>query len=132
MILKDSLLYAAACAGDDLKKFIIERMRAEGATELAIEAVFDNEAGGLVGYLKWMALEHPSVFGPLLGKVIPMQIQVQKSEVVTYRSIEEIDKELAARRIPVRRLAAAIDILPVPATPPVTEPVSAEPDTKTS
>jgi hypothetical protein len=36
-----------------------------------------REAGGengLVGYLKWLAMDQPSSFAPLLGKVLPLEV----------------------------------------------------------
>lgn len=43
----------------------------EAILEAAANAGGEN---GLVGYLQGLATNHPAVFGPLLGKVIPLQV----------------------------------------------------------
>jgi hypothetical protein len=62
------------------------------------------ENGALVGYLAWLSLEHPGVFGPLLGRVLPLQVKMGM-EKVKYRTLEEIEHDLAQIRVPLNKLA---------------------------
>jgi hypothetical protein len=60
---------------------------------LAAEAVGADGKGkdGLLGYLTSLARRHPAIFVPLLGRVLPLQID-QKTEqkpVVRYETVEE-------------------------------------------
>jgi hypothetical protein len=60
---------------------------------LAAEAVGADGKGkdGLLGYLTSLARRHPAIFVPLLGRVLPLQID-QKTEqkaVVHYETLEE-------------------------------------------
>ena len=55
--------------------------------------------GGLVGYLSFAARKYPPAYLPLLLRVLPLQVQVD-AEVV-YRSIAEIDSELASLGFPI-------------------------------
>jgi len=60
---------------------------------LAAEAVGADGKGkdGLLGYLTSLARRHPTIFVPLLGRVLPLQID-QKTEqkpVVRYETVEE-------------------------------------------
>ena len=55
-----------------------------------------EEAGGkrgLVGYLKWLALNEPKAFAPLLGKLIPTQIT---GDLTVRQAATMSDDELAA------------------------------------
>jgi hypothetical protein len=46
---------------------------------------------GELGYLEWLARNHPSVFGTLYGKLIPLDInaKVEEKPVVRYETVEE-------------------------------------------
>jgi hypothetical protein len=46
---------------------------------------------GEAGYLKWLAANHPAVFGALYGKLIPFDInaKVEEKTVVHYETVEE-------------------------------------------
>lgn len=48
---------------------------------------------GLVGYLKWLAVEEPKTFGMLLGKIIPTQIT---GDLTVRQAATMSDDELAA------------------------------------
>ena len=68
---------------------------------LAAEAVGADGKGkdGLLGYLTTLARRHPAIFVPLLGRVLPPQID-QKTEqktVVRYETVEERRAAMIAR-----------------------------------
>lgn len=42
--------------------------------ETILEALNGAHKDGAVGYLKWLAIEHPAVFGGLVGKVLPLTV----------------------------------------------------------
>ena len=46
---------------------------------------------GEAGYLRWLAANHPAVFGALYGKLIPLDInaKMEKKPVVHYETVEE-------------------------------------------
>jgi hypothetical protein len=67
--LRDAILAAAAAVGADGKG-----------------------AGGLVGYLKALAIKRPGLFAPLLSRVLPLEINQKTTEertVVRYETVEE-------------------------------------------
>ena len=80
-VLKDAILYAAQCIGED-----------------------GNGLDGLVGYLKRIARSDPRTYATLLAKVIPLQVQTTTTTEVTYRSVDEVKAELAARGIVIDRV----------------------------
>ena len=51
----------------------------------------DQCKDGEAGYLKWLAANHPAVFGALYGKLIPLDInaKVEEKKVVHYETVEE-------------------------------------------
>ena len=70
---------------------------------LAAELEGSNHQGSgkLIGFLRMLAREDLRAFASLLGRVIPMQIE-NRSEVsveVTYRSVDEVRRELESRGI---------------------------------
>ena len=77
-VLKDAVLYAAKCLGEDGKG-----------------------RHGLVGYLMNLGRTQPVAFASLLGRVLPYNINAKGSlEVVhTFRSREEVRAELRSRGI---------------------------------
>jgi hypothetical protein len=81
VVLKDAILYAAQCVGEDGKGL-----------------------DGLVGYLKQIARTDPRTYASLLARVIPLQVTSTTTQEVTYRSIDEVRAELAARGIPIDRI----------------------------
>lgn len=92
-ILKDALLLAAEAAGDDL--FASKKAKQDK----------------LVGYLRWMALKEVSTFASLLGRVIPLQITVEKVEV-HYETVEDIQRDILARQIPIEKLTELLRQMP--------------------
>ena len=80
-VLKDAILYAAPEVGEDGKGL-----------------------NGLVGYLTKIAREDPKTYASLLARVIPLQVNSTTTTEVTYRSIDEVKAELAARGILVDRI----------------------------
>jgi hypothetical protein len=55
---------------------------------------------GAVGYLMWLARREPAVYGRMLEKVMPMQIEVKDKTDRTYTPQEAIDR-LRERGLPV-------------------------------
>jgi hypothetical protein len=101
-LLKDAILLAGCVAGDRLvEREIIERRARDAAENDSPESAGElkqavEENGSLIGYLSWLALEHPTAYAPLLGRVLPLQIRVDSPKVV-YRTFEEIKREIRAR-----------------------------------
>jgi len=82
------------------------------AIMLAAELEGSNENGKdkLVGFLRKVAREHLRSFVMLLGRVLPLQVET-KSDMrveVTYRSIEEVRRELQARGISMEAVASLV------------------------
>jgi len=67
--------------------------RPTGRTELKFGK--DGEAG----YLKWLAANHPAVFGALYGKLIPFDVnaKVEEKKVVRYETVEDIRAAMIAK-----------------------------------
>ena len=101
-LLKDALLLAGSVAGDRLvEREIIERRARDAAENDLPESAGElkqavEENGSLVGYLSWLALEHPTAYAPLLGRVLPLQIRVDSHKDIVYRTTEEIDRDFRA------------------------------------
>jgi len=59
---------------------------------------FENKwgKGGELGYLEWLARNHPGVFGSLYGKLIPLDVnaKVEEKPVVHYETVEERRKAM--------------------------------------
>jgi hypothetical protein len=102
VLIKDALLVAGSVAGDWLvEREIIERRARDAAENDSPESASElkqavEENGGLVGYLSWLALEHPTAYAPLLGRVLPLQIRVDSHKDITYRTVEEINRDMRA------------------------------------
>ena len=84
--LKTLIREAAAEAG------FVERVPvcdAEGRPTGRTELKFGKD--GEAGYLKWLAANHPAVFGALYGRLIPLDInaKVEEKPVVHYETVEE-------------------------------------------
>jgi len=69
---------------------------------LAAEVIGEDGEGkdGLLGYLKWLANDHPKYFVNLMARMVPLHLQVE-TEKKALRSPEEIHAALSARGIPV-------------------------------
>jgi hypothetical protein len=57
---------------------------------------------GLVGYLKWLGKTEPKSFAAILGKLIPVQMKVDTLTQTVYRSVEELQRDVAARGLNLR------------------------------
>jgi hypothetical protein len=110
-VLKDALLLAGCVAGNRLVELeIIERHARNTAENDSPESAGElkqavEEHGSLVGYLSWMALEYPTAFASLLGRVLPLQVRVDSHKDVVYRTVEEIQKDIDALNLPMDRIA---------------------------
>jgi hypothetical protein len=80
-VLKDAILYAAQKVGED-----------------------GRGLNGLVGYLTNIARTDPRTFAALLARVIPLHVTNTNTAEVTYRSVDEVKAELAARGIVIDRV----------------------------
>jgi hypothetical protein len=75
---------------------------------LAAQQIGDlNERGrdGLVGYLRFLARSYPQAYVSLLGRVLPLQVRVDGQAEVTYRTVVEVEREMASRGFPVEEVA---------------------------
>ena len=57
-----------------------------------------------MGYLKRIARSDPRTYATLLARVIPLQVTSTTTTEVTYRSVDEVKAELAARGIVIDRV----------------------------
>jgi hypothetical protein len=74
---------------------------------LAAQQVGDlNERGrdGLVGYLRFLACNYPQAYVSLLGRVLPLQVRVDGQTEVTYRTVVEVEREMASRGFPIEEV----------------------------
>jgi hypothetical protein len=77
--LKDALIIAAEEMGD-----------LSGIKDLSKEGV-EKGKQGLVGYLKWVGKTQPRSFMAVLGRLLPMQVQVDAFAQTVYRSYHEVN-----------------------------------------
>lgn len=56
------------------------------AAELAGGQADDKQPGGLVGYLHGLADKQPAVFGSLLGRVLPLEVNATQT-IQSYKEI---------------------------------------------
>jgi hypothetical protein len=91
-VLKDAMLFAAEAVGD-LSGIAREDLSKEG---------IGNGKDGLVGYLKWAAKCEPKAFLHILGKLIPAQVKVDTFTQTVYHSVEELQRDVAARGLNLR------------------------------
>jgi hypothetical protein len=78
------------------------------AALLAAQLTGDPKRGGrdgLVGYLCFAARHYPVAYLSLLGRVLPVQVRVDAKTEVTYRTVAEIDREMASRGFPIEEIA---------------------------
>jgi hypothetical protein len=114
-LLKDAILLAGCVAGDRLVELeIIERHARDAAENDSPESAGElkqavEKHGPLVGYLSWLALGYPNVFGPLLGRVLPLQVRIDSHKEVVYRTVEEIQQDIDALKLPMDRLAPLLE-----------------------
>jgi hypothetical protein len=60
---------------------------------------------GLVDYLMFAAREHPPAFLALLGRMVPQEVRVDAQTEITYRTVAEIEREIASRGFPIEEIA---------------------------
>jgi hypothetical protein len=102
-LLKEAVLLAAELEGDlSLQQF---RTSAQRYRESEQEAA---KRGGLVGYLRYLAREHPPQFVSLLGRAMPLQVRVDARSETVFRTVTEISEEMARRGVP---LEAVVPLL---------------------
>ena len=107
--MKDAILLAARMTGN---VGMIEACTLKDArVKLRAIAKLHNESEedaakrtGLVGWLCYLAREHPPAFAQLLAKVLPLQIKLEANEMVTYRSTAEVLQEIQAMKLPLDRI----------------------------
>ena len=93
-LLKDAVLLAAEEVG-----YITYKHDKKGKLVLSATGV-----DGLVGYLKYLAINEPRSFAILLGRVLPMQVAVRDtgtSPDVVYKTVEEVRAEMREKGIPI-------------------------------
>jgi hypothetical protein len=77
-VLKDAVLLAAEAAGD-----------LSGIENLS-ESGVEHGKNGLVGYLLWASKTQPKAFISLLGRLLPMQVNVDRYSQTIYKSYQEV------------------------------------------
>jgi hypothetical protein len=61
-----------------------------------------NGKDGLVGYLRWASRAQPAAFLTLLSKTLAINVtgQLDIAKEITYRTVEEVERDLEARGFP--------------------------------
>jgi hypothetical protein len=90
---KQTLRIGAGKPGPGRKKGVPNKVNALLRDAILEAATNAGGKEGLVGYLEKQAMENPSSFLPLLGKVLPMQVA---ATVETHMSKEQRDAAVAA------------------------------------
>jgi hypothetical protein len=96
-IVKDALLLAAEQLGEIQRVAVLdEDGRPTGEYEFEYSGV-----DGLLGYLRWAGVNRPASFLSLLGRVLPLQLNIktERSLKVTYKTVEETRAALKERGI---------------------------------
>jgi hypothetical protein len=96
-MLKDALLLAAEQVGEIKRVPILDEYgKPTGEYEFEYSGV-----DGLLGYLRWAAINRPASFLALLGRVLPLQLNIksERSLKVTYKTVEETRAALKERGI---------------------------------
>jgi hypothetical protein len=72
----------------------------------ALEHSADSGDGTLEGYLLDLADNHKALFVPLLGRLLPLQInaRTQQTTKIVYRTVEEVRAALIARGLAAERV----------------------------
>lgn len=102
-ILKEAGIMAAQLAGRRLT--LLDKRRPKSRREL------DPEAGDLVNYLVWHALNEPRAYLNFLRGLLPLQIFAQHDDRRTYRTVAEVEEEMRRRGLDQKLLALGIDPL---------------------
>jgi hypothetical protein len=99
-LLKEAVLLAAELEGDlSLQEFRTSAQRYRESDQQAAKR------GGLVGYLRYLAREHPQQFVSLLGRAMPLQVRVDARSETVFRTVTEIREEMARRGVPLEAVA---------------------------
>lgn len=107
LLLKDAAPLACQLEGDidllgiDLKDKRQRKLLRERYKKLTEEAA---ERGGLLGYFRWIAREHPTAMMSFLGRLLPFQVKADAQKTVEYRSIEEVQRDIVRMKLPLRRI----------------------------
>jgi hypothetical protein len=96
-MLKDALLLAAEQVGEIRKVPILD---VDGNPTGEYEFEYAG-VDGLLGYLRWAAINRPASFLALLGRVLPLQLNIktERSLKVTYNTVAETQAALKERGI---------------------------------
>jgi hypothetical protein len=91
-VLKDAVILAAIQLGDLSGIKVLSKEGAERGKD------------GLVGYLRWIGKMYPGCFMSLLGRAMPMQVNIgnETASPRPYRSLDEIERDVAARGFSLR------------------------------
>ena len=79
---------------------------------LAAQITGDPKRGGrdgLVGYLCYVARKHPVAYLSFLGQMQPKQVRVDAKTEVTYRSVAEIERDMAQRGFSIKDIAPMLN-----------------------
>ena len=70
---------------------------------------------GLTGYMEWLAINHPSVFGALIGRIYPSQIDVTVADHrrEPYQSLVEAKEALEKRGLSAERVLPRLTFEPI-------------------
>lgn len=109
-ILKDALLIAAEELGEIKRVAVLDE---EGLPTGQYEYEYSGH-DGLIGYLKWAGIHRPSSFLALLGRILPMQMNIksERSLKVVYKTVEETRLALKERGIEPSMIAEVLQLTP--------------------
>src|SRR5262249_58380461 len=70
---------------------------------------------GMTGYMEWMAINHPAVFGALVGRIYPSQIDVvvEDTRRTPYQSLLEAREALERRGLSAERVLPRLTFEPI-------------------
>jgi hypothetical protein len=74
---------------------------------------------GATGYMRFLAIEHPTTMATLLGRVLPLQVLTQfrgELEIRHYQSIDDARASARARGLPIDTIEQLLLGKPTPAT----------------
>jgi hypothetical protein len=94
--LKDAILLAGTEVGD------VTMYLAQFAEDDEFLASSIEERGGLVGYLKWLAVHEPKTYAGLLGRLVPQQVSLTEDDKPEekYQSEEDVRAAMVKRGLP--------------------------------
>src|SRR5262249_62321212 len=70
---------------------------------------------GMTGYMEWLAINHPAVFGALVGRIYPSQIDVvvEDTRRTPYQSLLEAREALERRGLSAERVLPRLTFEPI-------------------